>query len=113
MLKKVLLAVVVCIGSFAISQSTAQADDCYRGRRGHVHHRHYNYRPPVRYSSSIYSARSPYYRPPISRSPYYGAYRYPYGGSYIGRSYIGPGVGIGYNSFSPYRGSGISIGIGF
>ena len=110
MMKKLILAAVLCVGSLALTESTTEAGDCYRGPRvgysGYYSARPY-YAPPTVYGRTY---RSPYsvYRAPVTRyvprTVPYSAYR---GG------YIGPSVGFGYSSFGPYRRSGISIGIGF
>jgi hypothetical protein len=108
MFKKILMVAAIGIASFAVTQGTASADDCdyRRGPRHHHHHRYspYAYRPPV---------RTPYH----SYRYAYPSYRYGYPG-YRGYSGFGtygvPAYGLRYQSFSPYyRGSGISIGIGF
>ncbi|MCC9601173.1 hypothetical protein LOC67_11510 [Stieleria sp. JC731] len=113
MFKKVILAVAVCASSLFLFQSDADAGNRYCGRAryssGYSSARYSRaYTPSIQYRAPIYSVGRPYYSSPVYRSPYYGSYRYPYSGSYIG-----PGVGIGYSSFGPYRGRGVSIGIGF
>lgn len=104
MMKKLILAAVVCVGSMALTSSTAEAGDCYyRAPRPHV----YSYRAPV----SVYRSYG-VYRPPVSRYVVPGYRPYPvYRPSYPG--YIGPGVRFGYPGYYGYGRSGISIGIGF
>ncbi|MEO1524548.1 MAG: hypothetical protein AAFX06_03890 [Planctomycetota bacterium] len=114
MIKKLIFAMAICFGSLALTQSTAQADDCYRGRRAYTPAYGYSYRPPVAVSRYSYGA----FRPTYGIAPRYPAYRYgvsprvgyPYPGVY--RS---SGFGIGYSSFGagPYRRSGVTIGFGF
>lgn len=116
MINRILIAVVVCVGSIAIAESTSQAGDCnYRHARAYrparVYRSAYAYRAPVVVARPAYGYG---YGIPTYRyvSPSYRAYS-PYRGSYIG-----PGIGIGYGGYGGYRGygygrSGISIGIGF
>ncbi len=111
MIKKLLLAAAVVVGSAAFAQ-TSQADDCYRGPRfGHSHHYRHGYarRPVV----SVTVPRYGVYRPPLYGYPgsFYGPYS-PYRGVYAG-----PRAGFGYGSFGPsyrgFRGYGMSFGFGF
>jgi len=123
MIKKLALAVAVCVaGGFAMSASPSEADDC-RYRRPH-HRGGYAYRPPIGvtpYSVGVYRrpavgvySRS-YYSPYSSyRSLRYrsGRYGYGYGVPRYGVGY--PGFGrYGRTGFGPYGRSGLSIGIGF
>ncbi|MEO1616051.1 MAG: hypothetical protein AAFV88_09395 [Planctomycetota bacterium] len=113
MLRKLFLAAAVVLGSVAATQSTADAGDCY-GNRYRSAYRGPSYRVPAyRPPAYGYGYRAPvgyYGRPPVHGvNNFYGVSRY----SSFRSPYIGPSVGFGYSSFSPYRRGGVSIGIGF
>ncbi|KAA5543840.1 hypothetical protein FYK55_11770 [Roseiconus nitratireducens] len=111
MLKKLVLAAVVCLGATALTATSSEAGGCHYGHRYGSSYGSYGYayRAPVSVSPYAYSMR----RAPISvyRPSYrpYSSYRYGYGSGRYGFGY----PGYGYSGFGPYRGSGISIGIGF
>lgn len=108
MINKLLLAAAVCVGSMALTETTSEAGNCYRGRSYATPYRSgYAYRAPVVaspiYRVPAYRYVSPGYRP-------YSTYRPGYGG------YIGPSIRFGYGGYPGYYGygrSGISIGFGF
>lgn len=114
MIKKLILAIAVCLGSMTLLDTTAEAGDCY-SRRGYG--AAYSYRPSVAVSPYAYRSSRVQYGVPVQRSVHsYGgysrgyvphsSYRYGYGRSGFGYGpSFGPGVGYG-------RG-GISIGFGF
>lgn len=108
MIQKLIFGLAICLGSLALTQNTAQADDCYRSRRGYAPVYGYSYRPPVTVGRS-YGV----YRPPVA-VPRYPAYRYSPGFGYPG-FYRSPGIGIGYSNFGygGYRRGGVTIGFGF
>ena len=105
MIKKLVLAAAVCIGSMTLAGSTSEAGDCYypRGR----HYAGYAYAPRVSVSRYHGVYRPPLYRYSTPGIRPYTAYRPGYGG------YIGPSVRFGYPGYYGYGRGGIAIGIGF
>lgn len=116
MIKKVILAVAVCVGSLGLIETESQAGDCY-SRRGYS--AGYSYRPSYNVAPYAYRAPRVHYNAPVYRSGFgHSGYRgvtpgfspgfSPYSSYRYG---VGPtGYGFGHSSFG--RG-GISIGFGF
>lgn len=119
MIKKLILAVAVCLGSMTLLESQAEAGDCY-SRGGY--RAAYSYRPSVGVSPYAYRSSRVSYGVPVHRNvhPYggysrsispYSSYRYGVGRSGFG---YGPSFGPGFGPGFGYGGrGGISIGFGF